>query len=191
MKKAKEADVHGYRIEMYRDEDGSWAAEVPDLPGCVGAGDSPDEAVEMVGDAVEAWIEAAHASGRPVPAPSGYDEDFSGKFLLRVTRTLHRELARQARREGVSLNAYCSTSLATAAGLSAWIDRQALVQPFAQSRVRSSEIGVFGLRTLPERSAAGTASRSRSTLLMTTSVDRAGWQGEPIARPLAGSRGRT
>jgi antitoxin HicB len=112
-----EADVQGYRLEMYRDpEDGSWVAEVPDLPGCIAGGDTPEEAVEMVADAIDAWIEAAASSGRLVPAPRQVDEEHSGKFVLRVPRSLHARLARIARQEGVSLNAYCASALAEAAG---------------------------------------------------------------------------
>jgi predicted RNase H-like HicB family nuclease len=65
---SREADLRGYRLEIYEDpEDGSWAAEVPDLPGCVAGGASPAEAVERAEDAIAAWIEAAMADGSPVP----------------------------------------------------------------------------------------------------------------------------
>jgi predicted RNase H-like HicB family nuclease len=112
-----DADVRGYRLEMYRDpEDGSWVAEVPDLPGCVAGGETAEEAVEMVADAIEAWVEAASANRRAVPLPRPVDDEYSGRFLLRVTRRLHAQLARAARREGVSLNAYCSTALAESIG---------------------------------------------------------------------------
>ena len=112
-----DADVRGYRLEMYRDpEDGSWVAEVPDLPGCVAGGQTVEEAVEMVGDAIEAWIGAAAASGRAIPLPRAVDEEHSGRFLLRVPRKLHAQLARLARLEGVSLNAYCATALAESVG---------------------------------------------------------------------------
>lgn len=127
MKRAREADFKGYRIEMYRDEDGSWAAEVPELPGCVAAGDTPDEAVAMIEDAIEAWIEAAASDGRPVPPPSPMDEAYSGRFLLRAGKTLHRQLVVRARREGVSLNAYCMMALAQAVGMSEWASRPAQV----------------------------------------------------------------
>lgn len=112
-----DADVRGYRLEMYRDpEDGSWVAEVPDLPGCVGGGQSAEEAVEMAADAIEAWIDAASASGRAVPLPRTVDEEHSGHFVLRVPKRLHAQLARVARREGVSMNLFCSTALAEAVG---------------------------------------------------------------------------
>lgn len=60
----------GYRIELYEDEDGSWVAEVPELPGCLAAAGRPGDAVELLGDAMDAWIDAAVADARPVPPPS-------------------------------------------------------------------------------------------------------------------------
>ena len=43
---------------------------VPDLPGCFSAGDSLDEAISNVEEAIDAWIEAALDDGMSVPAPS-------------------------------------------------------------------------------------------------------------------------
>jgi antitoxin HicB len=52
---------------------GGWLAEVPDLPGCMSDGESPQEAVENVMDAIACWIEAAEEDGRPVPTPVAAD----------------------------------------------------------------------------------------------------------------------
>jgi predicted RNase H-like HicB family nuclease len=58
-------------IEPVPDEDGGgFAALVPDLPGCMSDGESPEEALANVRDAIEAWVSEAKALGRPVPAPS-------------------------------------------------------------------------------------------------------------------------
>lgn len=118
MTRIEDTRLMGYRLEMYPDEDGSWAAEIPELLGCVGAGTTPDEAVANLEDALEAWIEAARADGRPIPPPARIEEEYSGRFLLRVAKTLHRQLAERARREGVSLNQYCGMVLAGSAGYS-------------------------------------------------------------------------
>jgi antitoxin HicB len=100
-----------YRIRVYpikTDADTTeWAAEFPDLPGCVGAGDTAEEAVTMAMDAKKAWIETAMGEGREIPKPKNINEDdFSGKFTLRLPKTLHKELTLQAEEEGVSLNQY-------------------------------------------------------------------------------------
>jgi predicted RNase H-like HicB family nuclease len=50
-----------------------WLAEVPELPGCMSDGETPQEAVENVMDAIACWIEAAEEDGRPVPQPAGAD----------------------------------------------------------------------------------------------------------------------
>jgi antitoxin HicB len=58
-------------IEPLSDEDGGgFAAIVPDLPGCMSDGDTPEEALANVRDAIASWIEAASDLGRPVPTPS-------------------------------------------------------------------------------------------------------------------------
>lgn len=58
-------------IEPISVEDGGgFAALVPDLPGCMSDGDSPEEALANVRDAITAWISEAKAMGRPVPRPS-------------------------------------------------------------------------------------------------------------------------
>jgi antitoxin HicB len=51
-------------------EGGGWLAEVPDLPGCMSDGETPQEAVDNVMDAIACWIEAAEEDGRPVPMPA-------------------------------------------------------------------------------------------------------------------------
>ena len=105
--------IHGYAVQVYQEDDGSWAAEVPDLPGCVAAGENPNELFEMLHDAMDAWMESARADGEPIPAPSR-EPDYSGRFLVRSGRQLHRQLAWRARADGVSLNQYVVTALSAA-----------------------------------------------------------------------------
>jgi Uncharacterized conserved protein len=52
------------------EEGGGFAATVPDLPGCMGDGPTPEEAIQDVQEAIAAWIEAAEDVGRPVLPPS-------------------------------------------------------------------------------------------------------------------------
>jgi hypothetical protein len=47
----------------------------------------------------------------PIPEPRP-EEEYSGKFVVRVPRSLHRELVETAEREGVSLNQYINVALA-------------------------------------------------------------------------------
>lgn len=49
---------------------GGFVALVPDLPGCMSDGETPQEALANAQDAIACWIEAAIEMGRPVPDPS-------------------------------------------------------------------------------------------------------------------------
>jgi antitoxin HicB len=48
---------------------GGYLAIVPELPGCRSDGETPQEALENVCDAIDCWVEAALEMGRPVPEP--------------------------------------------------------------------------------------------------------------------------
>ncbi len=68
--------IYRYRIvlrPLAAADGGGWAAEVPELPGCMSDGDTPQQAAENVMDAIACWIEAAEEDGRPVPAPAEAD----------------------------------------------------------------------------------------------------------------------
>jgi antitoxin HicB len=107
-----------YTIEVVREETddySGWFARVVELPGCMTQADTFDELGEMIADAMQAWIETALETGQPVPEPRR-EEAYSGKFVVRIPRSLHRELAEAADRDNVSLNAFVSTSLSKAIG---------------------------------------------------------------------------
>jgi predicted RNase H-like HicB family nuclease len=60
-----------YRIKVFwSDEDAAWVADVPDLAYCSALGDTPHDAVAEVEIAMDAWLDAARSSGRPVPRPT-------------------------------------------------------------------------------------------------------------------------
>jgi len=62
---------YAIRIEkLSADEGGGYLATAPDLPGCMSDGETPEEALHNIQDAITAWIEAAKAWGQPVPQPS-------------------------------------------------------------------------------------------------------------------------
>jgi predicted RNase H-like HicB family nuclease len=60
---------HSIKV-FWSDEDQARIADVPDLPFCTAHGATPHEAVAEVEAATEAWLEAARATGRPIPSPS-------------------------------------------------------------------------------------------------------------------------
>ena len=57
-------------VPLRAEDGGGFAATVPDLPGCMTDGKTPDEALANVRDAIDSWIEEARALGRPIPPPS-------------------------------------------------------------------------------------------------------------------------
>jgi len=102
-----------YRIELQRDPEGGWFVRVKELPGCMSQGETPEEAIAMIQDAMRGWIEVSLEDGDPIPEPRPLDH-YSGKFVVRVPKSLHRDLVDAAEREGVSLNQYINVALAQA-----------------------------------------------------------------------------
>ena len=52
------------------EDGGGFLVTVPDLPGCMSDGETPEEAISNVQDAIAAWIEAAEDLGHAVPEPT-------------------------------------------------------------------------------------------------------------------------
>jgi antitoxin HicB len=102
-----------YTRELLPNEDGTWFARIVEFPGCMTEGDTKAGALEMLDEAMADSLTAKLEDGDPIPAPLA-PEAFSGKFVVRASRSLHRDLARNAEREGVSLNQYVVTKLARA-----------------------------------------------------------------------------
>ena len=98
-----------YPIEVFwSDEDEGYIAVVPDLSGCSAWGKTEVEAIREARAAIAAWIKAAKSMKRAIPKPSNPADEraYSGKFLMRVPKRLHSEMARAAKVQGVSLNQY-------------------------------------------------------------------------------------
>jgi len=100
-----------YRIELYPAEEGGYVATIPDLPGCVTQGETPEEALKLIDDAKAAWISTALEHAIEIPKPES-STSYSGKLNVRMPKSLHRALAREAATEGVSLNALIVYKLA-------------------------------------------------------------------------------
>lgn len=107
-----------YTIEIIQDRDENnpgWVAKIKELPGCLTQADNFDELEEMIADALRTWLETALEDGIAIPEPRP-EGDYSGKFVLRLPKSLHRELAEQSEEEGVSLNTWVVNVLAKAVG---------------------------------------------------------------------------
>lgn len=96
-----------YRFELEEDTDeGGYMISYPDLPGCISLGDSVEKAMENGEKARREWIYATLENGGTVPVPFNAEE-YSGKFSLRVPKSLHKLLAERSKQEGISMNQYC------------------------------------------------------------------------------------
>ncbi len=107
-----------YTIEVVKDETdeySGWFARVVELPGCMTQADSFEELSDMINDAMSAWIESALEDGERVPVPRP-TEDYSGRFVVRIPKSLHRELVEMAERDGVSLNTFVNVALGKVTG---------------------------------------------------------------------------
>lgn len=92
-----------YSMSVIADPNGGYVAAFPDLPGCFAQAEELGSLMSLADEARVAWISGEHADGHDIPLPS-HPEAYSGKFNVRLPRSLHRRLAESAEREGVSLN---------------------------------------------------------------------------------------
>lgn len=114
-------NLFGYTIRLYKlsDEDGGgWGAEALELEGCFSDGETPEEAMNNLKDAISGWIEIAKEDGKPIPQPTVYvDDNYSGKFTVRVPKSVHKLLSKKAEQEGISLNSFINYALSYHLGL--------------------------------------------------------------------------
>lgn len=93
-----------YKYTLIPAEEGGYIIEIPDLPGCISQAETAEEALTMIEDAKHGWLEIALEQGRDIPEPGRVAEEYSGKFSVRVPKSLHRQLSEQAKQENISLN---------------------------------------------------------------------------------------
>jgi predicted RNase H-like HicB family nuclease len=56
-----------YKVILEPSKDGGYSVYVPSLPGCVSEGDSYQEALENIREAIRGWLEVAQDSGDDIP----------------------------------------------------------------------------------------------------------------------------
>ncbi len=106
-----------YAISVIPDShSGGYVAKVNELPGCITQADSLHELMDMIEDSKRCWIDGALQDGIEIPEPFDPDDSEPSKFLLRLPKSLRRELAARAKTEGVSLNQYMLYQLSRAVG---------------------------------------------------------------------------
>lgn len=105
-----------WTIEVRPYEDGTYFARVVELAGCMTEGDSAGEALEALEEARALWIASALEHGDEIPRPASEQQSYSGKIFVRTSPRLHRRVAEEAEREGVSMSQWVSEALAGLVG---------------------------------------------------------------------------
>ncbi len=79
-----------------------WVAESKDLKGCVGQGETVEEALSELALNEEEWLDAAKEFEIPIPEPSVENmSEYSGKFMTRVSPKVHKEAVEHAKEKGL------------------------------------------------------------------------------------------
>lgn len=99
-------------IQEINDESGHYFyGRIMELDGCQSTGDTLEELYTNLNEALEGYIETKLENNLEIPRPASQG-DYSGKFIVRLPKSLHMRLAIEAEREGVSLNQYTLYKLA-------------------------------------------------------------------------------
>jgi len=101
----------GFTVNMYLDDDGDYLAHFVELPSVSAFAATPEEALNELAEAWAGVRESYEKRGEHVPvAPAR--RDYSGSFNVRIDKRVHRALAIEAAKAGVSLNALVAQRLA-------------------------------------------------------------------------------
>src|SRR5205823_5614488 len=126
-------------------EGGGWMATIPQLGShtFVGDGETPEEALRALDELRQELIPQLVAKGVALPEPQIEDDlgdQYSGKLMLRIPRSLHGALARAAERNGVSINKLATQLLAQQ------LERATLVQEMRQEFLAELRQEILGLK---------------------------------------------
>jgi len=138
-------------VVIYPAEEGGYAIEIPELPGCLSQGETLQEALEMIQDAKKGWLELALEDSLEIPEPAS-KEEHSGKFNIRMPKSLHSILVQKAREENVSLNQYINYQLA-----------RSVAYPLQENKKRIAFTRMARSARVPRRIAADTLGRKAAT----------------------------
>ena len=108
---AKIDRFNGFTVNLLADEDGDWLAHFAELPHISAAAGTPEQALNELATAWRLVKADLRAGKQPIPAAPSRKQ-FSGQFNVRIDKRLHRDLAMEAARYGLSLNALVAQKLA-------------------------------------------------------------------------------
>ncbi|QUN12935.1 toxin-antitoxin system HicB family antitoxin [Clostridium sp. C1] len=108
-----------YEIKMYTIETTNgteYVAEIPELKGCIGSGDSYEEALNEVLENKKIYLETLKEMGQKIPLPKQKKSKYSGKLSLRISPRLHKKISEVSDEYGISINQLITETLAEAIG---------------------------------------------------------------------------
>lgn len=83
-----------YSVQIvWSEDDAAYLAQIPELPGCMADGKTPEEAIKTVYEVAEEWIKSAQEMSRPVPSPLSVG-DYS-KMAIEFRSKVQEEVKRQ------------------------------------------------------------------------------------------------
>lgn len=99
---APKAEHYLYSVG-WSEADESFVARVAEFSSLAAHGDTQEDALRELKSVVEFVLNDLRESGEPIPEPFG-KRSFSGRLVLRMPEYMHRQLALEAMRQGISLN---------------------------------------------------------------------------------------
>jgi predicted RNase H-like HicB family nuclease len=131
-----------YTRVFQREQDGRYSCQVLEFPGCFSSGDTAEDAMANLDEAIELWVESELEQGHDIPEP--YDaREFSGRLTLRLPPDLHRRAAQVADLQRISLNRLLAAAVAYYTGELAHVpvgaqprDKNELIVADARARIQ-------------------------------------------------------
>ena len=109
--KKNNVDKYIYRVE-WSEEDKSHLARCLEFPSLAAHGETPDLALKEIRDVIRESLRWMEENNEPIPEPLSLRQ-FKGNLTLRIPPEVHRELAKKSAEEGVSINQYILSKIAS------------------------------------------------------------------------------
>ncbi len=102
-------DKYTYRV-TWSEEDSEYIGLCVEFPSLSWLAATPEESLAGIRALVAEVVNDLQTNGEPVPEPLA-TKTYSGRFMVRIPPTLHRQLALEAAEAGISLNRLASARL--------------------------------------------------------------------------------
>lgn len=112
--------MKNYEIRVYPkiadDNSVYWTAYYPSIPGCIGGGDTQEEAMKEAKENLEIYLEYLEEECKKLPLDD-YKSDYNGKIALRISKSTHKRIAQIAEDEGISINLLLNNAIENYLGI--------------------------------------------------------------------------